>query len=193
MGKTVTRVLLVSLVGVGVPRMGCPHPLLGGASPRAGAASARGEGAAPARREYSVAGLERGAERLHRPASMQVPRVDQAIHIDAEMEGTKVWESDRGSTGNFKEESGQGLVPYTDMKVRWGAGNLYLRLYAGDLDLQGKIKESDKDLSGDDMFHIEIGGGDSRARHRRLGAGHGVRRSLQGAPSVSLEADSRGV
>jgi hypothetical protein len=44
--------------------------------------------------------------------------------------------------------------------VRWASGNLYLWLYAGDLDLEGKRREPDTDLTGDDAFHVEIGGGD---------------------------------
>jgi hypothetical protein len=49
-------------------------------------------------------------------------------------------------------------VPYTEAKARWGDGKLYLRLYAGDLDLEGRVHQPDGDLSGDDAFHLELGG-----------------------------------
>ncbi len=89
--------------------------------------------------------------------SLQVPRAAAPIHIDAELEGKKVWEAEAGGTGNLKDQAGKGIVPYTDVKVRWDSGMLYLRLYAGDLDLEGTQKERDADLHGDDSFHIEVG------------------------------------
>jgi hypothetical protein len=80
--------------------------------------------------------------------TLHVPRVGEPIHIDAELEGKKVWEADRGHTGDLVDDHGQGIVPFTEVKARWGAGQLYLMLYAGDLDIE----------TGD-AFHLEIGGG----------------------------------
>ncbi len=81
--------------------------------------------------------------------TLHVPRAMEPIHIDAELEGKKDWEADSGHTGDLQDEHGKGMVPFTEVKARWGDGNLYFLLYAGDLDIE----------SGD-SFHLEIGGGD---------------------------------
>jgi hypothetical protein len=79
--------------------------------------------------------------------------------MDAHMDGKKVWDSEAGGTSNFKDANGEGVVPYSEARMRWGSGNIYLWLYAGDLDLEGRVRQPDVDLAGDDAFHIEIGGG----------------------------------
>lgn len=91
---------------------------------------------------------------------LHVPRAAAPIPIDAETEGKKVWEADEGDTRNFVDQNGQGMVPYTEAKLRWRSGMLYLLLYAGDLDLEGTVTEHDGPVSKDDSFHIEIGGPD---------------------------------
>ena len=88
---------------------------------------------------------------------LRVPRIAAPIPIDAEIEGKKVWEPDEGTTRNFTDAAGKGMVPYTEAKLRWGSGNLYLLLYAGDLDLEGTVTEHDGPVSKDDSFRIEIG------------------------------------
>jgi hypothetical protein len=93
-----------------------------------------------------------GGRAVMRPSSpasptLHVPRATAPIHVDAELEGKTVWEADSGNTGNLKDEHGKGMVPFTEVKTRWGNGDLYFMLYAGDLDIE----------SGD-SFHLEIGG-----------------------------------
>jgi len=99
------------------------------------------------------------AHALPAPAAVElhVPRVTTPVKIDAELEGKKVWEADTGSTHNFVDGAGHGMVPYTEAKARWGNGKLYLMLYAGDLDLEGSVREPDGDVERDDAFHIELG------------------------------------
>jgi hypothetical protein len=87
---------------------------------------------------------------------LHVPRAAAPIAIDAEIEGKKVWEGEAGSTLNFKDDAGKGMVPYTEAKVRWGDGKLYFLLYAGDLDLEGTVTEPDGPVSKDDSFRVEI-------------------------------------
>ena len=53
------------------------------------------------------------------------------------------------------------MVPYTEAKAKWGQGTLYLWLYAGDLDLEGSVREHDGPVSRDDSFHVELGHEDS--------------------------------
>jgi hypothetical protein len=92
-------------------------------------------------------------------AVLHVPRATAPIPINAETAGKSVWDSDVGNTGNLKDAAGQGIVPYTQAKVRWGDGNLYFMLYAGDLDLEGKVTQPDVPLDGDDSFRLEFGAG----------------------------------
>ncbi|HSY41660.1 MAG TPA: hypothetical protein VLA79_19105, partial [Polyangia bacterium] len=94
------------------------------------------------------------------PAALVVPRVAGPVVIDAELEGKKMWEGDTGTTRNFKDAAGHGMVPYTEAKARWGDGKLYLMLYAGDLDLQGTVRAHDGPVERDDAFHLEFGRGD---------------------------------
>jgi hypothetical protein len=91
---------------------------------------------------------------------LHVPRAPAPIAIDAEIEGKKVWEGEAGSTLNFKDQAGKGMVPYTEAKFRWGDGKLYFLLYAGDLDLEGTVAAADGPVSKDDSFRIEIGAPD---------------------------------
>jgi hypothetical protein len=92
--------------------------------------------------------------------TLGVPRVAGPVVIDAELEGKRLWEGDPGATGNFKDQAGHGIVPYTEAKARWGNGKLYLMLYAGDLDLEGSVRAHDGPVEDDDAFHIELGAGD---------------------------------
>jgi len=94
------------------------------------------------------------------PAALVVPRIAGPVVIDAELEGKKLWEGDTGTTRNFKDSAGNGMVPYTEAKARWGDGKLYLMLYAGDLDLQGRVRAHDGPVERDDAFHLEFGRGD---------------------------------
>jgi hypothetical protein len=123
--------------------------LFGGACGRTRSASA-----APVATPTPPAGAGAG------PATLAVPRVAGPVAIDAELEGKKVWEADTGATRNFKDGAGHGMVPYTEAKARWGGGQLYLMLYAGDLDLEGTVHEHDGPVERDDAFHLEFGQGD---------------------------------
>jgi hypothetical protein len=114
---------------------------------------------AGARLTLSKATTRSNADRRTAAPGLQlhVPRATAPIAIDAEIEGKKVWEGEAGSTLNFKDDAGKGMVPYTEAKVRWGDGKLYFLLYAGDLDLEGTVKEADGPVSKDDSFRLEIG------------------------------------
>jgi hypothetical protein len=93
------------------------------------------------------------------PTALHVPRAPARIRVNAELEGKKVWEADTGTTRNFKTDAGDGMVPYTEAKLRWGEGTLYLLLYAGDLDLEGRTRRPDGPVEEDDAFHLEFGAG----------------------------------
>jgi hypothetical protein len=111
------------------------------------------------RRERAPHGAPLGARDAHPYLELRALRVPRPIAIDAEMDGKKVWESEIGSTGNFKDSEGRGMVPYSEAKVRWSESTLYLWLYAGDLDLEGSVVEPDGPVTRDDSFHVELGNG----------------------------------
>jgi hypothetical protein len=93
-------------------------------------------------------------------ARLSVPKVAAPIAINAETAGKTAWDADAGITRNFKDAAGHGMVPYTEAKARWGDGVLYLLLYAGDLDLEGRVRKRDGAVENDDAFHLEFGRGD---------------------------------
>jgi hypothetical protein len=104
-----------------------------------------------------------GSPRAEAPpptAVLVVPKVAAPIPINAETAGKPAWDADVGVTRNFKDAAGRGMVPYTEAKVRWGDGVLYLLLYAGDLDLEGRVRKRDGAVESDDAFHLEFGRGD---------------------------------
>jgi len=138
------------------------------------------------------------------PAALElrVPRTAAPVKIDAELEGKKLWEADTGTTRNFLDSAGRGMVPYTEAKARWGDGKLYLMLYAGDLDLEGTVREADGDVERDDAFHIELGGADdlrvvsvsvlgtiADARCRGTGTARTCDRGWQSRAEVAVDRD----
>lgn len=138
------------------------------------------------------------------PAALElrVPRATAPVKIDAELEGKKLWEADTGTTRNFVDGAGRGMVPYTEAKARWGDGKLYLMLYAGDLDLEGTVREADGDVERDDAFHIELGAPDdlrvvsvsvlgtlADARCHGTGAARTCDRSWQSHAEVAVDRD----
>ena len=138
------------------------------------------------------------------PAALElrVPRTAAPVKVDAELEGKKLWEADTGTTRNFVDSAGRGMVPYTEAKARWGDGKLYLMLYAGDLDLEGTVREADGDVERDDAFHIELGGADDQrvvsvsvlgtiadARCRGTGTARTCDRGWQSRAEVAVDRD----
>lgn len=130
-----------------------------GRTPSARAAPVASSTAAARSAPVAVA-LSSAAPATAGPAKLVVPRVAGSVVIDAELEGKKMWEGDSGTTRNFKDVAGHGMVPYTEAKARWGDGKLYLMLYAGNLDLEGKVRAHDGPVERDDAFHLEFGHGD---------------------------------
>jgi hypothetical protein len=91
---------------------------------------------------------------------LHVPKLAARVRLTAETEGKPYWDGDTGVTRNFLDGRRQGMVPFTQAKARWGSGFLYLLLYAGDLDLEGRVKKRDGAIEKDDAFHLEFGSGD---------------------------------
>jgi hypothetical protein len=90
-----------------------------------------------------------------------VPRVEGPVTINAETQGKTTWEADTGTTHNLLDATGHGMVPYTEVKTRWGNDKLYFLLYAGDLDLEGTVKKHDGVLDKDDSFRLEFPSGNT--------------------------------
>jgi hypothetical protein len=100
-------------------------------------------------------GLAQGS--AQRPVLLHVPHVAEERARKGDKTDEKFWEGEAGSTGVLLDTNGLGMVPYSEVKARWGNGKLYLWLNAADLDLQGKVHKADADLSGDDAFQIQLG------------------------------------
>jgi hypothetical protein len=150
------RVLVTSVGGLALIASACARPPSARAAPAPAAPGPTAPAAAaPAAPLVPAAAVP--APSTPPPLTLQIPRITTPLKIDAEVEGKKVWEEDVGATGNFKDDAGRGMVPYTEAKARWGNGNLYLLLYAGDLDLEGTVKTRDGDVERDDAFHLELG------------------------------------
>jgi hypothetical protein len=121
--------------------------------------------------------------------TLHVPRAKEPITINAETEGKKIWEGEVGTTLNFVDRDGHGMVPYTEAKVRWGDGRLYFLLYAGDLDLEGTITQHDGPVEKDDSFRLEIGSGE-QTRVIAVSVLGTVADSLCTGPVASAHCDS---
>src|SRR5260221_2195603 len=123
-------------------------------------------------------------------STLHVPRTRSPIPITADVDGKKVWEGDRGNTQNFKDPAGKGMVPYTEAKLRWGDEKLYLLLYAGDLDLEGTIRESDGPVENDDSFRLEFASG-AEVRVVSVSVLGTVADAICSGPSTSRSCDPR--
>jgi hypothetical protein len=93
-------------------------------------------------------------------SELHVPKVTARVRLNGDTKGKPYWDADTGVTRNFRDDHGKGMVPFTEAKARWGGGSLYLLLYAGDLDLEGRVRKRDAALESDDSFHLEFGSGD---------------------------------
>jgi hypothetical protein len=91
-----------------------------------------------------------------RETTLHVPRVAGPVVINAETESKRTWDADTGTTRNLLDAEGHGMVPYTEAKIRWGNDKLYLLLYAGDLDLEGRTQKHDGAFDKDDSFRLEF-------------------------------------
>ncbi len=92
----------------------------------------------------------RGPERI-----LRVPRTGRPLTVDAATDKSP-WLELVGQTPSFVTDAGREAIPYSEARVAWGDGYLYLLLYAADPDIRASVKEHDGPIGSDDSFHLEL-------------------------------------
>jgi hypothetical protein len=93
-------------------------------------------------------------------AVLEVPRARGRI-VPAGRFRVEVWDG-AASTHTLLDREGHGAVPVNEARLLWGDGMLYLFFYAGDLDLQARVKEHDGPIWKDDSVEMQFGEGGER-------------------------------
>jgi len=102
--------------------------------------------------------------RAHRDAptpsvfELHVPRIKSTLVIDGELDDP-AWLGRIARTGAFLGASGEEARPYSDARLVWGDGKLYVALYAADEDVRAAARAADSPLSLDDAFRITFTSG----------------------------------
>lgn len=86
---------------------------------------------------------------------LHVPRASGAIVVDGDVD-EEAWTT-AARTGAFVDERGAIARPYSDARLLWGDGRLFLTLYAADEDIRATQKGDDAPLWLDDAFHLSFG------------------------------------
>ena len=86
---------------------------------------------------------------------LRVPHVPGSITLDGDMDDPG-WVKSPGParTGAFVLASGHEARPYSNTRIVWGDGYLYLALYGADEDIESHTDEPDSPLLLEDAFHI---------------------------------------
>ncbi len=117
--------------------------------------AAGGGAARPSLSSPAVAAGVRGGGVLH------VPHLAGAITLDGDTDDPG-WTMPPGParTGPFVLDNGAPARPYSDTRLLWGDGHLYLSLYAADEDIRSRADTPDAPLWLDDSFRVELTRGD---------------------------------
>lgn len=84
---------------------------------------------------------------------MRVPRAASAIDLNGELSEAS-WIDGSARTPPFAAEDGAPARPYSDARLLWGDGFLYLALYAADEDIRAALAEHDAPIWTEDSFHV---------------------------------------
>jgi hypothetical protein len=84
---------------------------------------------------------------------LRVPHLKAAIVLDGDMDDPG-WEGVIARTGPLLASNGTPARPYSDARMVWGDGHLYLALYAADEDVRAEKREPDAPVWLDDSFHL---------------------------------------
>lgn len=85
-------------------------------------------------------------------AVLRVPRRVAPLDLDAQ---ALDWSVPHAQTGSFKSVDGQS-TPYSEARLGWGDGKLYLLLYAADQDIRAGVQAHDMPLEQTDAFRITL-------------------------------------
>lgn len=109
---------------------------------------ASGVGWASGRRSHLAVGAPAEAE----GEELSVPRATGDVRIDGELDDG-AWSTPVGRTGPFTS-GGSVARPYSDARVMWRDGTLYLALYAADENIVAPAVMHDAPLWAGDSFHV---------------------------------------
>jgi len=86
---------------------------------------------------------------------LRVPHVPGAITLDGDTD-VPGWLLPPGParTGDFLSDTGKPARPYSDTRLVWGDGHLYLALYAADQDIESHTDQPDGPVWLDDAFRV---------------------------------------
>ncbi|MEO8877358.1 MAG: carbohydrate-binding family 9-like protein [Polyangiaceae bacterium] len=87
-----------------------------------------------------------------------VPHVNGSIALDGDLDDTG-WLGNVARTGAFLDKNGDIARPYSEARLTWGDGVLYLSLYAADEDIRATATTADGPVWRDDSFHFVIDNG----------------------------------
>jgi hypothetical protein len=92
----------------------------------------------------------------HGAVVLRVPRAPGSITLDGDTDDPG-WTHPPGpaKTNGFLGENGEVLHPYSQARLVWGDGYLYMALYASDEDIESKVSGPDAPVGpDDDHFHV---------------------------------------
>jgi hypothetical protein len=92
---------------------------------------------------------------------LRVPHIPGSITLDGDTDDPG-WTKPPGParTGAFLLANGETARPYSDTRMLWGDGHLYLALYAADEDIRSRTDQADGPLWLDDSFRLVFSRGD---------------------------------
>jgi hypothetical protein len=82
-----------------------------------------------------------------------VPHVEGSISLDGDLDDSG-WLGPIAHTGAFVDKNGVAARPYSEARLTWGDGVLYLSFYAADEDIRASVTEANGPLWRDDSFHF---------------------------------------
>ncbi len=88
---------------------------------------------------------------------LRVPHISGAITLDGDTDD-RGWLGTPGParTGGFLLPSGKAAIPYSEARLVWGDGYLYLALYASDEDIECRGDQPDQPFALDDAFRLRF-------------------------------------
>ena len=86
---------------------------------------------------------------------LRVPHAPGSITLDGDTDDPG-WVRSPGParTGDFVFANGEDARPYSNTRIVWGDGYLYLSLYAADEDIEAHADQPDSPLLNEDAFHV---------------------------------------
>lgn len=89
---------------------------------------------------------------------LAVPHVMGSITLDGDLDDSG-WLGPVARTGAFVDKNAGPARPYSEARLTWGDGVLYLSLYAADEDIRSSVTAADGPVWRDDDFHFVFDNG----------------------------------